>query len=337
MKETEAPSDYALDETIYKVVIEDSKDNTKKSKITILGDEEQTAVTEITNAKSGKKTVVKKWLNSAGTEVDGGSNSATVWLRRKHMVAEEGGSSGNHMVTVRMTVEDGGVQYGTPVTETVTGDTVVIEWDDEWQRNFDWSLTVGDNTYNGWIGDEYVSTDNYTFEQIDVDGRSRRLTIPNVQGNISLTTKYWINWLHSNNDHWNNLNRPVISGIGDEPSYVAAEDTAFNNEKHTQVLNGSTWSHTWNIGGSDSSHSGFDFPAMDNDGRNYLYYVVELDAQGNAIEVGGSPMEGYTLQGYSANNNAGISNQGVITVYNRSEAAEPINVVIIVNDKNNFT
>ena len=332
MKETKAPSQYALDETVYKVVIEDSRDKTRKSKITILGDEEETSVTQIANARTGKISVVKKWIGASGTEIDGGSNSATVWLKRKHMVAEEGGSSGTHTVTVQMTVEDGGVRYGMPVTQTVTGDTVVIEWDDEWQRNFNWNLTVGDQSYEGWIGDEVVATDHYTFKQISVDGRSRRLTIPNVQGNVSFTTKYWVNWLHSDNNHWNNLNSPVITGAAEEPDYVAAEDTAFNNEKYTQVLSGSSWSHTWNIGGTESSHNGFDFPAMDDNGRNYLYYVVELDAQGNAIEAGGSPLEGYVLQGYSANNNTGISSQGVITVYNRAEGSDAINVVIKKTD-----
>ena len=124
----------------------------------------------------------------------------------------------------------------------------------------------------------------------------------------------------------------MITGLREEPNYVAMEDTAFNNEKHTQVLSGSTWSHTWNIGGTESSHDGFDYPAMDANGRNYLYYVVELDAQGNAIEVGGSPLEGYVLQGYSANNNTGVSNQGVITVYNRAEGSNAINVVIKKTD-----
>ena len=71
---------------------------------------------------------------------------------------------------------------------------------------------------------------------------------------------------------------------------------------------------------------------MDDNGKNYLYYVVELDAQGNAIEVGGSPLEGYVLQGYSANNNTGISNQGVITVYNREKGSDVIKVVIKKTD-----
>ena len=116
---------------------------------------------------------------------------------------------------------------------------------------------------------------------------------------------------------------PVVVHVDDELSTTVVD---------TQVLSGSTWSHTWNIGGTESSHDGFDYPAMDANGRNYLYYVVELDAQGNAIEVGGSPLEGYVLQGYSANNNTGVSNQGVITVYNRAEGAETINVVIKKTD-----
>ena len=37
MKETQAPDDYVLDETIYKVIIENEIDHTKQSKITIKG------------------------------------------------------------------------------------------------------------------------------------------------------------------------------------------------------------------------------------------------------------------------------------------------------------
>ena len=331
MKETTAPSQYALDETVYKVVIEDSKDNTKKSKITILGDEEEIAVTEIANAKTGKITVIKKWLNASGTEIDGGSNSATVWLKRKQMVAEES-SIGSHIVTVTMKAENAGEHAGDPVVQTVSGDTVIIEWDDEWQGNFNWWLTIGNRSYEGWIseGNEDASGDGYIIHQL---GEKRRLTITNVRDDeeISFTVKHWQTWIYSD-DHWTNFTHPTITGSSTEPNYVAEEDTAFNNEKHTQVLSGSTWSHTWNIGGTELSHDGFDYPAMDDNGRNYLYYVVELDAQGNAIEVGGSPLEGYVLQGYSANNNTGVSNQGVITVYNRAEGAETINVVIKKTD-----
>ena len=337
MKETAAPADYALDSTIYKVVIENSKDLTKKSRITILGDESETPVTEIANAKSGKITVQKKWLNASGSEIGGESNSATVWLKRKHLVAEEA-AGGSHTVKVTQSVVNYGngdqQMFGTPTETIISGDTVVIEWDDEWQDNFNWTLKVGANTYEGYIGNgETVTGSCYTIEKISVDGRSRRLTVTGVDGNVEFTTKYHVNWLYTDEKHWSNLNNPVITGSSAEPNYVAQEDTAFNNAKHTQTLNSAnSWAHTWSIGGKESSHAGFDFPAMDDNDKNYLYYVVELDASGNEIEVGGTPLEGYILRGYSANNNTGISNQGVITIYNQKEGSATIDVVIKKTD-----
>ena len=334
MKETAAPSEYALDSTIYKVVIENSRDQTKKSRITILGDEAETPVTEIANAKSGKITVMKKWLNASGSEIGGETGSSvTVWLKRKHLVAEEA-TGGSHTVTVTMKVEDGGEHTGNPVTSTVSSDTVIITWDDEWQGNFNWYLTVGDKSYDGWISqnNEDASGDGYVIHQL---GEYRCLTVSGLSGNenISFTIKHWQTWLHSDPDHWSNLNNPVITGSSAEPNYVAQEDTAFNNAKHTQTLNSAnSWAHTWSIGGKESSHAGFDFPAMDDNDKNYLYYVVELDASGNEIEVGGTPLEGYILRGYSANNNTGISNQGVITIYNQKEGSATIDVVIKKTD-----
>ena len=336
MKETVAPAEYALDSTIYKVVIENSRDQTKESKITILGDESETPVTEIANAKSGKITVMKKWLNASGAEIDG-ENSVTVWLKRKHLVEEEA-AGGSHTVKVTQSVVNYGngdqQMFGTPTETIISGDTVVIEWDDEWQDNFNWTLKVGTNTYEGYIGNgDTVTGSCYTIEKISVDGRSRRLTVTGIDGNVEFTTKYHVNWLYTDSNHWSNLNNPVITGSTAEPNYVAEEDTAFNNAKHTQTLNsGNSWAHIWSIGGKESSHSGFDFPAMDDNDKNYLYYVVELDAQGNAINVGQSPLEGYVLHGYSANNNTGIANQGVITVYNQKEGSGTVDVVIKKTD-----
>ncbi len=60
MKETKAPEGYKPINSIYKVVIEDSKDSTKTSSITLLGDETQTPVHEIYNLK----------LSTEGLEVD---------------------------------------------------------------------------------------------------------------------------------------------------------------------------------------------------------------------------------------------------------------------------
>lgn len=330
MKEIEAPGGYALDETVYKVVITDANDKTQESRITILGDETEAEVKEIINTKAGELTVAKKWLNSAGQEISGGANSVTVQLKRKYM--ESHSMSESHSVTVKMTVEDGGVQEGTPVTQSVDGDTVVIEWDDEWQRNFNWWLAVGDKSYEGWIGDEYVETADYTFEQISSEGRSRRLTIRNVDGDVELTTKYWVNWLHSDSNHWKNLNNPLITGSGAEIAYTAAEDEAFNNAKHTQVLGPGGWSHKWTLGGTESDHNGFDFPEKDDENQKYLYYVVELGHDGEPLELGENAIEGYVLAGYSANNSTGVSSQGQIIVYNKKEDTNSVSIDILKSD-----
>ena len=76
---------------------------------------------------------------------------------------------------------------------------------------------------------------------------------------------------------------------------------------------------------------------MDDDGKEYLYYIVELDQQGNAIEVGDSPIEGYILRGYSANNDFGVSNQGTIIVYNQEESASTISVDIKKTDDSEYS
>ena len=330
MKETVAPNGYALDGTVYEVTIQDANVASKRSTMTVLGDETGAQVSQVVNTESGKLSVNKKWLNSVGAEVPGGTNAATVWLKRIHQ--EQDAAAGNHAVTIQMTVEDGGVQYGSQNNVTVAGNTVTIEWDDEWQRNFNWDLTVGDNHYEGWIGEEHVETSNYEFHQISNDGRSRQLIIKNLSGSesISLTTKYWVNWLHSDPNHWSRLNNPQVTGSG--ASYSPADDVAFNAEKHTQLLDnsgGAAWSHTWTIGGTESSHDGFDYPATDDGGREYRYYVAELDDAGEAIAIGDVATGDYVLQGYSPNNNVGVANQGVITVYNKEDAGPTASLNIV--------
>ncbi len=313
MKETTAPENYALSETIYKVVIEDEKDTSKTSKITILGDESGSTVHSIANAKSGEITVLKKWLNAAGTEIDGGSNTAKVKLKRYKQVVESSNVE-THTVTINLAVRD---YSGNSWTETTNkpfqGDHVTVEW------------TVVDG-----------ANDNvFTGQDSSYWDESSRITIfsksfSNVSSDITLNVilnEYW----PMQNGKFNIESFSIAQEEPDEPVINVVVDDDFNPAPIT-LNSSSSWSQTWRVGGTESSYSGFDYPAMDANGKNYLYYVVELDAQGNAIEVGGSPLEGYVLQGYSANNNTGISNQGVITVYNKKEGADPISVVIKKTD-----
>lgn len=332
MKETEAPSPYALDETVYQVTIVDQSGVEGSSTIVAVGDEAKIPVTQIVNNEAGKITVVKHWLDRNGNEISGGSNAVTVALRRRGWTAHQ--TSSEHSVTVHHSVEDGGQKWCTARTVSVVGDTVVIEWDDEWQRNFNYWITVGNRSYEGWIGDEVVEADGYTIEQISSDGRSRRLTITDVDGDVTVTTKYWVNWLHSDGNHWNNLNNNItIVGSGAETSYEEAEDTTFNAAGHKANLVSPNWSYSWSIGGSEANHAGYDFAAVDANGQAYRYYFVELDEQGNDIAVGDSPTEGYELDHYSANNAEGIAQQGVVDVYNKSNQSTVDITILKVDGK----
>ena len=73
MKETEAPEGYKPVDTIYKVVIEDSKDSTKTSSITVLGDGTQTPVHEIYNIKLSPEGLEVDKFWKGGTPDDGAS------------------------------------------------------------------------------------------------------------------------------------------------------------------------------------------------------------------------------------------------------------------------
>ena len=337
MKEIYVPAPYVVDGTVYKVVIEDVADSGRQSRITINGDSTQSAVTQIVNSKEGQISVLKKWLDRRGNEVDGDpANPVKVRLKRKKTEPKKLQET---KVTIQHSVNDNGNQQGNAVTRTVGGNTVVIEWDDEWQDSFSWNLHVGASQYNGsGSGSTIVIADGITLEKIgDGNGtvpgtRSRRLTIANPNGDVSFSTVYETSWLHSDSNHWNYLNSPDIQGIYDD--YVTEDDNDFNiNNSYVVTLNNSnSWLSTWTVGGTTTSHEGYDLPAINEYGQHYLYYVAELDGTEKEIEIGDSPIEDYYLSGYSANNNTGISNQGVIMVYNRAEGADAINVIIKKTD-----
>ena len=75
------------------------------------------------------------------------------------------------------------------------------------------------------------------------------------------------------------------------------EDTEFNlstEENRFAVLSSPAWSRKWTIGGTSSDYSGYDFPASD--GTNpYKYYVVEVDANGDPLNVGEETEDGFKI------------------------------------------
>ena len=140
-------------------------------------------------------------------------------------------------------------------------------------------------------------------------------------------TKENLNIEYTSNCDWFST-KPYVENL--VPFTPPVIDTTPKVVKTISLNSENNWSTDQRIGGkiSDYEERGYDLPATNDDGYDYLYYIVELDKSGNEIAVGESPLEGYTLQGYSVNNNTGVADQGVLTVYNKADAS-PASIKII--------
>ncbi|MEE0954492.1 MAG: SpaA isopeptide-forming pilin-related protein [Eubacterium sp.] len=317
MKETKAPEGYALDNTVYKVIIADP-DSPSGSKIVVNGDETETPVTEITNERPGELTVVKKWQNQDGNTVNAPGKTATVHLNRRHyvesIVTEDHNVSFTFGIKMYNWSEQPTETVQTP-TKTVSGDTVIIKWYDCWaesngNNNFNYTISVGGTTIanNVWARNQLSGSNNgisYTISSIDEENKtkSKQLVLTNVNGDVVVSTLYHEpDWLRTSNDHWGIIQRgATITGSGGTVVRNLVEDASFNNNgdpDRTKTLSYPNLSVTWQLGSEK-------FPLKDDAGKDWLYYITE------------DPSSDFTLVEYSGNNNPGVANQGRITVTNQ--------------------
>ena len=315
MKETAVPNGYQLNTTVYKVIIEDSKDTTKTSKIIVNGDETETPVTKIINTKPGELSVIKKWVDQNGREVAGGSNTARVQLRRYHYAASGGNSSTEtHSVTVTFKFDhsDGWGVAEKTFTGSVQGSKANISWN------------VG--------GAKFYWDQTYTNQLTSPNNGSYSVEVALSSGANSFTIYC--------SDEWagNNLNNCTIEAVQEQVTYNLVKDTDFpasTDTTATQVLSSTNnWAYTWKIGSSADD----DFPA--NDGTNpYYYYIVEQKDNGDGtwsdVAINGELSDGITLKSiaYSPEktSDAGIQ-EGLITVINEVAVPAVIDVVIKKTD-----
>ena len=316
MKETKAPEGYALDNTVYKVIIADP-DSPSGSKIVVNGDETETPVTEITNEKPGELTVVKKWQDSNGNTVSAPGKTATVHLNRRHYVETMVAESHNVSFTFGIKMYGWGGQPIETVqtTKTVSGDTVTIKWYDCWaesngNNNFNYTISVGGTIIaNSVFARNQLSGSgngiSYTISSIDEENKtkSKQLVLTNVNGDVVVSTLYHEpDWLRTSNDHWGIIQRgATITGTGGTVQRNLVEDDLFNNNgdpDRTKTLTYPNLTATWQLGSEK-------FPLKDDAGKDWLYYITE------------DPSSDFTLVEYSANNNPGVSNQGRLTVTNQ--------------------
>ena len=207
----------------------------------------------------------------------------------------------------------------------VSGDTVKLEWYDSGQGPDHAQLVVTgaaftQPTYNNSRAN-YYSTTLYNISE----------------AGASVHVKYTgVYWLYNDSAHRSKLN-VVFAGSGPETTVTVEEDQVFNsNIEHRQSLvPGNNWHHAWTIGGKESDHAGFALPATDDAGNPYVYYLVELDSNGNEVQIGGSPSDGVTLVGYSDNNADGVSGQGVLTVTNQIDSTSITITKVAADDLEN--
>jgi LPXTG-motif cell wall-anchored protein len=145
------------------------------------------------------------------------------------------------------------------------------------------------------------------------------------------------------NQDWasNNLNNVSVDGAVDDSKELRLDDT-FPSEaekaKATQELTADHPMHAWSFGIGDA----FDFPSGDELGQ-YLYYVVELNDQGEDVAIGGNVDEDMKLLFIEYNpamtDGKGITH-GLITVTNEVTVAQPTTVDITIlkvdNDNNSI-
>lgn len=146
---------------------------------------------------------------------------------------------------------------------------------------------------------------DYAITSINEDGgtKSKKLVINNVDGDVVVTTYYHEpDWLRTGNEHWSIIQQgAAISASGGAIVRELEEDTEFNNNSNpnrTKTLSYPNLTSTWQLGTEE-------FPLKDDAGNDWLYYIEE------------DSLAEYELVGYSANNNPGVADHGVLTVTNR--------------------
>ena len=254
--------------------------------------------------------VMKRWQNLDGTETEADKESITVTLRRTKVTPKS--------KTVHVTVRDPYTGQQKDATMSVNRNSILVRWNDgniyhddhnrllQAMSDTHLALTCVDegNGYVEWRIDNLNQTTSdvievqfkYNMEHDGYYGGSRN-NDPN-------------RFAYLRNDRFGNLT-PTISEVNSSASLSGEDYGADDNFAETVTRRAAEeWQKKWRIGGTDSSHTGYDYPLTDDSGLRYRYYVVENNAEGYAVT--------YT-------NNNGIET-GVITVYNRKTTAD-LNIV----------
>ena len=279
---------------------------------------EDTYTLEVVNqpeVSDGEIAVMKRWQNLDGTEVDTNKTSIGITLRRTKVTPKS--------KTVHVVVHDSYTGKHADHTMQVNKNSIIVKWNDG--NIYNQGVTEGKTRLR------YGSSDNIhiTITPVQLQDGPATFRIDNLgavtSDTIELQFKYDMandEWFgggeEANSDRFNTLKNvrfanltPSIEEVSDSAS-LSGEDYGADDSfaEGVTLLATEDWQKKWRIGGTYSEHEGNDYPAKDDDGFKYRYYVVENDTEGYAVT-------------YS--NNSGIET-GVITVYNRKMTAD-LNIV----------
>ena len=312
MKEVSAPDPYDLNPTVYRVTI-----SKQGSHMSINSDQHNNPVTKVYNLKSTDITVGKKWVNADGEEVSGEGHPSTVQLRRYRYVSTAPAPE-THNVTLTFHFASqwiNGTYVENPTKtfeETITGNAVTIHWKvNGCGFYFDSGRTqrITDN-----------SGDNLIQRPLDQD--------------IELDIWGEFDWGYSS------LTTVSVVGAFDHSKELRLDEgfpSQAEQSKATQTLTDEHPMHAWSFGVGDE----FDFPSGDELGQ-YLYYVVELNDQGQEVAIGENVDEDMKLLSIEYEpekvDGKGITH-GLVTVTNEVTVTPPatvdITIVKVDADNNN--
>ncbi len=308
MKEVSAPDPYEVNPTVYRVTV-----SKQGSHMSVNSDQNNTPVTEVVNTKPGDITVTKKWLDANGNEFSGAGYPATIQLRR-YKTVRTGPEPETHNVTLHFHFPYAhwlpDKQHQTFGPYVITGNSVIIHW------------TVGGCQFF-WEGDPDTGT------------YSRQITDSSGDNLVQLPLDQDLDLHFYGNQNWAaaNLNEPSVDGAFDDSKELII-DTDFPSSseeaKATQTLTAASHMHAWSIGAG----SEYDFPAF-NDVGDYLYYVVELNEDGEPVEINEDTGSGMTLVSIEYKpekiEDKGITH-GLVTVTNKLSAPQSIKLDIRKTD-----
>ena len=302
LKEISVPEPYEVNPTVYRATI-----SRQGSSMCVNTDQGNTPVVEVINIKPGDLNVIKKWQDADGKEVSGEGYPATVQLRRYHYV-RTGPEPETHNVMVYFHFPDSG--WNTPLMEygpyEITGNSVNIHW-----------TCDGCNFYR----------DSARTQMIPKTGNDCLVQIEDFHQDLELHFYGQYDWGSQN------MRAVSVDGAYDDSKELRIDESFPSVSERaiaTQVLTDERHMHAWSIGAGDE----YDFPAV-NDVGDYLYYIVELDEDGNEVAIDGDAGNGMTLVSIKYNpertEGCGITH-GIVTVTNKLPEPQSIDVVIKKTD-----